>query len=138
MLPIFCDIESPFDIRTRKFEEAFVIQKILHKKKKVRTELFFSFSRYPDLQKSKEIFLEVGKKYYLEGILVGECGNNHFEIGVYLPDGSNIIPITSHYLSTDANYLKIIRSSSPEAFCKNRNSKRDSDTSVFLWILQKF
>ena len=72
-------------------------------KRKVSIKLLFTFSRYPDLQKSKEIFLEVGKKYYLEGIMVGGGGSNHIEIGVYLPDGSNVIPITSHYLSPDAN-----------------------------------
>ena len=93
---------SPFDICTRKFEKAFVIQKIL-RKRKVSSELFFNFSRYPDLQKSKEMFLVVGKRYYLEGIMVGEGGSNHTEIGVYLTDGSKIIPITSHYLSADAN-----------------------------------
>ena len=90
-------------IFVRESSKKLLLFKKSYTKKKVRTELFFNFSRYPDLQKSKEIFLEVGKKYYLEGILVGECGNNHIEIGVYLPDGSNIIPITSHYLSTDAN-----------------------------------
>ena len=72
-------------------------------KEKLAPSYFFNFFRYPDLQKSKEIFLEVGKKYYLEGIMVGGGGSNHIEIGVYLPDGSNIIPITSHYLSADVN-----------------------------------
>ena len=61
------------------------------------------FSRYPDLQKSKEIFLIVGKKYYLEGLAVFTNGNNHIAIGVYLPDGSNVLPITAHYLSADEN-----------------------------------
>ena len=64
---------------------------------------FFYFSRYPNLQKSKEIFLKVGKKYYLEGIMVGKLLPNHIEIGVNLPDGSNIIPITAEYLSVDGN-----------------------------------
>ena len=64
---------------------------------------FFNFSRYPNLQKSKEIFLKIGKKYYLEGIMVGKLLPNHIEIGVNLPDGSNIIPITAEYLSVDGN-----------------------------------
>ena len=66
-------------------------------------QVIFYFSRYPDLQKSKEIFLKVGKKYYLEGIMVGKLVPNHIEIGVYLPNGSNILPITAHYLATDGN-----------------------------------
>ena len=28
---------------------------------------------------------------------------DHMEIGVYLPDGSSVLPITSHYLSADPN-----------------------------------
>ena len=64
---------------------------------------YFNLSRYPNLQTSKEIFLKVGKKYYLEGIMVGKLLRNHIEIGVYLPDGSNIIPITAVYLSVDRN-----------------------------------
>ena len=58
-------------------------------------------SRYPYQQNSKEIFLEVGKKYSLEGIFVAGTGGDHIEIGVYLPDGSSLLPITSHYLSAD-------------------------------------
>ena len=58
-------------------------------------------SRYPYQQNSKEIFLEVGEKYYLEGIFVAGTGGDHIEIGVYLPDGSSLLPITSHYLSAD-------------------------------------
>ena len=64
---------------------------------------FYYFSRYPNLQKSKEIFLKVGRKYYLEAIMVGKLLPNHIEIGVNLPDGSNIIPITAEYLSVDGN-----------------------------------
>ena len=60
--------------------------------------------RYPDQQKSKEIFLEVGKKYYLEGLFVAQGGDDHIEIGVYLPDGSSLLPIASYYLSADANW----------------------------------
>ena len=45
--------------------------------------------------------MEVGKKYYLEGIFVAGAGGDHIEIGVYLPDGSSLLPITSHYLSAD-------------------------------------
>ena len=65
--------------------------------------LFYFIYRYPDEQKSKEIFLEVGKKYYLEGLFVAQGGDDHIEIGVYLPDGSSLLPITSYYLSADAN-----------------------------------
>ena len=35
--------------------------------------------------------------------MVGKLLPNHIEIGVYLPDGSNIIPITADYLSVDRN-----------------------------------
>ena len=62
----------------------------------------YLISRYPQ-QNSKVIFLEVGKKYYLEGAFVESTGGDHMEIGVYLPDGSGLLPITSHYLSADAN-----------------------------------
>ena len=65
--------------------------------------LIYFVYRYPDQQKSKEIFLEVGKRYYLEGLLVAQGGGDHIEIGVYLPDGSSLLPITSYYLSADAN-----------------------------------
>lgn len=44
-----------------------------------------------------------GNKYYLEGIVVFAGGIDNIAIGVYLPDGSNIIPITARYLSADAN-----------------------------------
>lgn len=47
--------------------------------------------------------MTAGKKYYLEGIAVFENGANHIAIGAYLPDGSNITPITAHYVSADAN-----------------------------------
>ena len=65
--------------------------------------LIYFIYRYPDQQKSKEIFLEVGKRYYLEGLFVAQGGGDHIEIGVYLPDGSSLLPITSYYLSKDAN-----------------------------------
>ena len=65
--------------------------------------LIYFVYRYPDQQKSKEIFLEVGKRYYLEGLFVAQGGGDHIEIGVYLPDGSSLLPITSYYLSKDAN-----------------------------------
>ena len=59
--------------------------------------------RYPDQQESKELFLEVGKKYYLEGLFVAQGGDDHIEIGVYFPNGSSLLPVTSYYLSEDAN-----------------------------------
>ena len=62
----------------------------------------YLISRYQQ-QNSEEILLEVGKKYYLEGVFVELHGFDHMEIGVYLPDGSSLLPITSHYLSADAN-----------------------------------
>ena len=65
--------------------------------------LIYLIYRYPDQQKSKEIFLDVGKSYYLEGLFVAQGGGDHIEIGVYLPDGSRLLPITSYYLSADAN-----------------------------------
>ena len=65
--------------------------------------LIYFIYRYPDQQKSKEIFLEVGKRYYLEGLFVAQGGGDHIEIGVYLLDGSSLLPITSYYLSKDAN-----------------------------------
>ena len=65
--------------------------------------LIYFIYRYPDQQKSKEIFLEVGKKYYLEGLFVAQGGGDHIEIGVCLPDRSSLLPITSYYLSAEAN-----------------------------------
>ena len=65
--------------------------------------LIYFIYRYPDLPKSKEIFLGVGQKYYLEGLFVAQGVGDHTEIGVYLPNGSSLIPITSNYLSADAN-----------------------------------
>ena len=58
--------------------------------------------RYEE-QNSTIQFLQIGKKYYLEGILVSAGTKEHIEIGVYLPDGSSLLPITSHYLSADSN-----------------------------------
>ena len=54
-------------------------------------------------QKSSLIMLETGKKYYMEGLLVEAASNDHLAIGVYLPDGTALLPITSHYLTKDAN-----------------------------------
>jgi len=42
-----------------------------------------------------------GKKYYLE-LLGGELGgNDHFAVGVYLPDGKAVLPISAEYLSVE-------------------------------------
>ena len=48
--------------------------------------LIYLIYRYPDQQKSKEIFLDVAKSYYLEGLFVAQGGGDHIEIGVYLPE----------------------------------------------------
>ena len=79
------------------------ILKVCH----VAGTLFFTLyllkiSRYPQ-QNSKGIFLDVGKNYYLEGLFMESRFEDHMEIGVYLPDGSSLLPITSHYLSADPN-----------------------------------
>ena len=58
--------------------------------------------RYP-AQKSAEIELVGGKKYYLEAILVEGGGSNHISVGAYLPDGKSILPITAQYLSASTD-----------------------------------
>ena len=52
--------------------------------------------------------MEVGRKHYFEGIMVGKKKCNYTKIDIYLPDGSNILPITAQYLSVDANQLKTL------------------------------
>ena len=58
--------------------------------------LFFLF-RYND-QKSGEMRLESGAKYYVEAVMRETGGADHLSIGVYLPDGKSFLPITNHYL----------------------------------------
>ena len=61
--------------------------------------LFFLF-RYNDYndQKSGEMRLESGAKYYMEAVMREKTGADHLSIGVYLPDGKSFLPITNHYL----------------------------------------
>lgn len=74
-------------------------------KRKFSSKSFFkNFFRNLDLQNSTE----VGRKHYFEGIMVGKKKCNYTKIDVYLPDGSNILPITAQYLSVDANQLKTL------------------------------
>lgn len=54
--------------------------------------------KQPD-QKSAKIKLEVGKKYYIEGIFREGGGADHMSIGAIFPDGTSALPITNSYLS---------------------------------------
>ena len=58
-------------------------------------------SRYPYQQNSKEIFLEAGKKILFGRYFLAGNGGDHIDIDVYLPVGSNLLPITAHCLSAD-------------------------------------
>jgi len=58
----------------------------------------FNWNKYPR-QKSEPIELKVGKKYYMEGLMVEGSGADYFSVGCYLPDGTSLLPITSHYLT---------------------------------------
>ncbi|XP_065647086.1 uncharacterized protein LOC101236801 isoform X3 [Hydra vulgaris] len=55
---------------------------------------FFSF---PD-QKSRIVALEKGKRYYLEAIGKNSKDVHHLSVGVELPDGQKVFPITSNLL----------------------------------------
>jgi len=61
----------------------------------------FNWYRWP-AQKSEPIELKVGKKYYMEGLMVEGWGDDYFSVGCYLPDGTSLLPITSHYLTSTA------------------------------------
>jgi len=61
----------------------------------------FNWDKY-FTQKSGPIDLKVGSKYYLEGLMVEDGGDDYLSVGVYLPDGTPVLPITSHYLSQTA------------------------------------
>lgn len=50
-------------------------------------------------QKSAKINLEVGKKYYIEGVLREAGGSDHLSIGAIFPDDTKALPITNRYLS---------------------------------------
>eukprot|EP00111_Clytia_hemisphaerica_P005668 TCONS_00016453-protein len=49
-------------------------------------------------QESDPIALESGEVYYLEGLLLEFGGGEHFQVGVHLPDGTSLLPITNEYL----------------------------------------
>ena len=52
-------------------------------------------SSHPDEQASGEIQLEGNRTYYLEGIAVKHGqGDDHFSVGVQLPSGRLVRPIT--------------------------------------------
>lgn len=57
--------------------------------------------RHPKQQRSKDIPLKLGKKYFME-VIFGEIGGDDFvSVGVLFPDGTEVLPITSDYLSGD-------------------------------------
>ena len=61
------------------------------------------YSLYIQVPKSANKYLRSFKKNYLEGLFVAQGGGDHIEIRVCLFDGYSLIPITSNYLSEDAN-----------------------------------
>ncbi|XP_057304821.1 uncharacterized protein LOC130641845 isoform X1 [Hydractinia symbiolongicarpus] len=50
-------------------------------------------------QNSNAINLVAGGMYYMEAIMIELGGGDHISVGVYLPDGTGILPITSDYLT---------------------------------------
>ena len=64
-------------------------------------DFFHVFRRYS--QVAAPVILEAGKKYYIEGVGYENGNVDHFAIGAYLPDGTALLPITSHYLSEHRN-----------------------------------
>lgn len=55
--------------------------------------------RYPYEQTSDVVNLKAGKSYYIEALMSETTGRDHLSIGVQLPDGKIMKPITKNYLS---------------------------------------
>ncbi len=54
-------------------------------------------------QKSREIYLEVGKKYYIEALLVDRYGAGYLSVAYKLPSGRQIKLLRSYWLSGRAD-----------------------------------
>ncbi len=54
-------------------------------------------------QKSKPIYLENGKKYYIEGLVVEKGGGDHLSVAVTLPSGQQSKPLDGYYLVDNAD-----------------------------------
>ena len=54
-------------------------------------------------QKSDKIRLEVGRKYFIEAVLIEGGGGDHLSVAMDLPDGTRVGPITHEYLSKHPN-----------------------------------
>ncbi|HUC81403.1 MAG TPA: PA14 domain-containing protein [Flavisolibacter sp.] len=59
---------------------------------------FREWKKYPT-QKSAQVYLEAGKKYYIEALHKEGAGGDHLSVGWLLPDGSRELPIPGNRLS---------------------------------------
>ena len=64
--------------------------------------------RYPN-QKSSAVNLKKGKMYYVMGLHKQLYGNHHYSVGVQLPSGQKLLPMTSSYVWTKGMlYLALV------------------------------
>ena len=64
---------------------------------------FQCFTRYPDEQSSDKVTLNKGSLYYMEANMLQSSGDDHLEVGVKLPNGTKIMPITKDMLRVGKN-----------------------------------
>ena len=56
-------------------------------------------------QTSSLLNLKVGRKYYLEGIMIETHGGDHISLGFYPPGKNDVQLVTSHYLERYPNSI---------------------------------
>jgi len=59
------------------------------------------FDRYPMMQASAVMQLQAGRSYYIEAVQGNEEGNAHLSVGVQLPNGLMLRPISGEFLSRE-------------------------------------
>ena len=62
---------------------------------------FLTTHRYPMMQASAVMQLQAGRSYYIEAVQGNEEGNAHLSVGVQLPNGLMLRPISGEFLSRE-------------------------------------